>query len=121
VERLRPRACGSPCARFIGAPLMTVPSGFSKFPRRVGGIQDVAYGSTSVVRCQRWNRDESFHGNGVELAIMGHDRPCWRFRISVLMLLVVIVALAPTLVTDHDDRDRRSPRPRGRIGPMPGG
>ncbi len=98
------------------------PGGPSR-PRRVrvGGIQDVAYGLTSMVGCRRWNRDESFHVDGVELSIMGHDRPGWRFRISALMLLVIIVALALTPVNDHDDHDRRSPRPRERIGPMPGG
>jgi hypothetical protein len=58
---------------------------------------------------------------GVVASIMGHDRPRWQFRISTLMLLVIIMALALTLVDYHDDHDRRSPRPRERIGPMPGG
>ncbi|MFI5458936.1 MAG: hypothetical protein ACHRXM_26200 [Isosphaerales bacterium] len=52
---------------------------------------------------------------------MGHDRPRWRFRIGTLMLLVITLALALTLVDYHDDQDRRSPIPRERIGPMPGG
>jgi hypothetical protein len=89
--------------------------------RRVGGIQDVAYGLTSMVGCQRWNSDESIHVNGVEVSIMGHERPRWRFRVSTLMLLVITVALVLTLVNDQDDHDRRSPRPRERIGPMLGG
>jgi hypothetical protein len=74
--------------------------------RRIGGIQDVAYGLTSTVGCQRWNRDESFHVNGVEVSIMGHDRPRWRFRISTLMLLVIILALALTLVIDRWKREQ---------------
>src|SRR5438067_2501379 len=60
--------------------------------RRVGGIQDVAYGLTSMVGCQGWNRDESIQVNGVDVSIMGHDRPRWRFRISTLMFLVILVA-----------------------------
>ena len=89
--------------------------------RRVGGIQEMAYGLTSMVGCQRWNRDGSFHVDAVELSITGHDHARRRFRISALMLLVVIVALVQTPVDDRDDHDRRSPRPRERIGPMPGG
>ena len=27
---------------------------------------------------------------------MGHDRPCWRIRLSTLMLLVIILGLAMT-------------------------
>jgi len=74
-----------------------------------------------MVGCRRWNRDESIQVNGVDVSITGHDRPSWRFRISTLMFLVIIIALALTLVDYHDDHDRRSPRPRERIGPMPGG
>jgi hypothetical protein len=74
-----------------------------------------------MVGCRRWNSDESIHVNGVEVSIMGHDGPRWRFRVSPLMLLVIIVALALTLVDDRDDHDRRPPRPLERIGPMPGG
>jgi hypothetical protein len=72
----------------------------------------------SMVGYRRWNQYESFRVDGGDLSIMGHDRPRWRSRISALMLLVVIEALALALVNDHD---RRSPRPRERIGPMPGG
>jgi hypothetical protein len=45
--------------------------------RRIDGIQDMAYGLTSMVGCRRWNGDESIHVNGVEVSIMGHDRPRW--------------------------------------------
>ena len=78
----------------------------------------MAFEPTLMVGCRRWNRDEIIHVSGVAVSIMGHDRPGWRFRISALMLLVIIVTLALTLVDYHD---RRSPRPRERIGPMPGG
>ena len=74
-----------------------------------------------MVGCQRWKRDQSFHVDGVDASMMGHDHPRWRSRIDALMLLVIFVALALTRVDDQDDHDRRSPRPRERIGPMPGG
>ena len=44
---------------------------------------------------------ESVDVNGEEVCIMEHDRPLWRFRLSTLMLLVAILALALALVTDH--------------------
>jgi hypothetical protein len=68
--------------------------------QRIGGIRNVAYGPTSMVGSQRCSRDASFHGNGVEVSIMGHDRPRWRFRLSTLMLLVVIAALATYIVVE---------------------
>ena len=34
-------------------------------------------------------------------AIMEHDRPRWRIRISTLMLLIIIAALAMTLVSER--------------------
>jgi hypothetical protein len=71
-------------------------SDLPEYARHVGGIQDVAYGLRSMVGCQRWKSDESIHVNGVEVSIMGHDRPRRRFRVSTLMLLVIIVALALT-------------------------
>src|SRR5262249_46767579 len=45
----------------------------------------------------------------VEGSIMEHDRPRWRFRLSTLMLLVIIGALALTLVLDRwkREQDRR--------------
>jgi hypothetical protein len=52
--------------------------------------RDVAYGLALMVGCQKWNRGDSFHVNGVEVSIMGHDRPRRRFRIGTLMLLVII-------------------------------
>jgi hypothetical protein len=42
--------------------------------------------------------------NGLEAPIMEHQRPRWRFRISTLMLLVVIAALASALVIEHRKR-----------------
>ena len=71
--------------------------------------------------CRTHPGDERFHVRDIGVSIMGHDRPRGRFRISTPMLLVVIVALALTLVHYQDDHDRRSPRPRERIAPMPGG
>ena len=35
---------------------------------------------------------------------MGHDRPRWRIRLSTLMLLVVIAALASYIVVEHWQR-----------------
>ena len=35
---------------------------------------------------------------------MGHDRPRWRFRLSTLMLLVVIAALATYIVVERWQR-----------------
>jgi hypothetical protein len=74
-----------------------------------------------MVGCQRWNRDERLHVNDVDVSIMGHDCSRWRFRISTLMLLVTVVAVTLTPVNYQDDHDRRSPKPRERIGSMPGG
>ena len=88
---------------------------------RAYGIEGVAYGLTSMVGCRRWKGEESIHVNGVDGSIMGHDRPRRRFRVSTLMLLVNIMALALTLVDYHDDHNRRSPRLCERIGPMRGG
>ena len=34
---------------------------------------------------------------GEEVRTIEHDHPCWRFRLSTLMLLAIILAL----VTDH--------------------
>jgi type II secretory pathway pseudopilin PulG len=51
---------------------------------------------------------------------MEHDRPRWRFRMSTLMLLVVILALVLTLVSDRwnswTQRERaRVQRERARV------
>jgi hypothetical protein len=35
---------------------------------------------------------------------MGQDHPRWRFRISTLMLLVIIAALSSALVVEHRQR-----------------
>jgi hypothetical protein len=35
---------------------------------------------------------------------MEHDRPHWRFRISTLMLLVIILALALTLIIERGQK-----------------
>ena len=60
---------------------------FGRSHRSVRGIQGVAYGLTTMVRWQRWNSDESIHVSGVEVSIMGHDRPRWRSRFSTPMSL----------------------------------
>jgi hypothetical protein len=62
-----------------------------------------------MVGYRRWNQYEIFRVDGGELSIMGHDRPRWRFRISALMLLVIIVALAltPSMTTMTTIADRR--------------
>jgi len=39
-----------------------------------------------------------------EVAIVDHQRPRWRFRISTVMLLVIIVALSLALVVEHRER-----------------
>jgi hypothetical protein len=41
---------------------------------------------------------------------MDRDRPRWRFRISTLMLLVFIAALAAALFVEHRDRVRSEQR-----------
>jgi hypothetical protein len=46
----------------------------------------------------------SFHGHGVEVSIMEHDRLRWRLRLSTLMLLVVIAALATYIVVERWQR-----------------
>ena len=54
-----------------------------------------------VVKWKRRSRDYTLQANGVEVPIMERDRPRWRFRISTLMLLVVILGLVLTLVVDR--------------------
>jgi hypothetical protein len=78
--------------------------------RRFVGIRNVAYGPTSMVGSQRCSRDASFHGNGVEVSIMGHDHPRWRIRLSTLMLLVVIAALATYIVVERWQRVQEARR-----------
>jgi type II secretory pathway component PulL len=46
----------------------------------------------------------------VEVSIMGHDRPRWRFRLSILMLLVVIAALATYIVVERWQRAQEARR-----------
>lgn len=65
--------------------------------------------------------------NAVEGSIMEHDRPRWRFRLSTLMLLVIIGALALTLVLDRwkgsrtgGDSKRRGTKPLLPSGPQRG-
>jgi hypothetical protein len=41
---------------------------------------------------------------------MGHDGPRWRIRLSTLMLLVIILALAMTLVVDRWNREQERRR-----------
>jgi len=41
---------------------------------------------------------------------MGHDRPRWRFRLSTLMLLVVIAALATYIVVERWQRVQEARR-----------
>jgi hypothetical protein len=45
-----------------------------------------------MVGCPRWNRDESIHGNGVEVSSTGHDRPRRRTGIRTLRLVDFILA-----------------------------
>ena len=48
--------------------------------------------------------------NGVGVSIMAHDRPRWRFRLSTLMLLVVIAALATYIVVERWQRAQEARR-----------
>ena len=41
---------------------------------------------------------------------MQHDRPRWRFRISTLMLLIIILALTFELVSDWRKREQQRRR-----------
>jgi hypothetical protein len=71
-----------------------------------------------MVGCQSGKIAGRFDASGVEESVLGHDSPRGRFRLGALRRLVIVVAVALTLV---NDRDRRSPGPREGIGPMPGG
>jgi hypothetical protein len=56
------------------------------------------------------NRDETFLANGAGIPIMEHDRPRWRFRISTLMLVVIILALASALFVERLNRQQEERR-----------
>jgi len=58
------------------------------------------------MRADRTGRDESNEPSRqmTRGAIMEHDRPRWRIRISTLMLLIIIAALAMALVSERWNR-----------------